>query len=103
MRVPMEVAHTDNVYRAMWAMLLAVRQHNHSNAQLINSVACPGLGTGVGRVPFSEAARQMALAYSNFLNPPSHIDWRFADSRQEKIRYGGDLGFLFPPEDKPQG
>lgn len=31
MRVPMPIAHTDNVYRAMWAMLLAVRQHNAAN------------------------------------------------------------------------
>lgn len=100
MRVPMEIAHTDNVYRAMQAMLLAVRQHNQRNDQRINVVACPGLGTGVGRVPFPEAARQMALAYRNYLYPPSHIDWRFADSRQEQVRYGGDMGCVIPPEDK---
>lgn len=100
MRAPMEIMHTDNVYRAMWAMLLAVRQHNQRDEQLINVLACPGLGTGVGRVPFPEAARQMALAYRNFVNPPSRIDWRFADSRQEQVRYGGDMGCVIPPEDK---
>jgi len=98
MRVPMEIAHTDNVYRAMWAMLLAVRQHNRRAEKRISLVACPGLGTAVGQVPYSEAARQMSLAYRNFLSPPSRIDWRFADSRQEQVQYGGDFGFHFPPE-----
>src|SRR5262245_1402953 len=28
MRVPMDISGTDNVYRAMWALLLAVRHHN---------------------------------------------------------------------------
>ncbi len=103
MRVPMEIAHTDNVYRAMWAMLLAVRQHNRRAERRINMVACPGLGTATGRVPFFEAARQMALAYRNFVHPPAYIDWRMADRRQEQIRYGGDFGFLFPPASEREG
>jgi O-acetyl-ADP-ribose deacetylase (regulator of RNase III) len=98
MRVPLEIAHTDNVYRAMWAMLLAVRQHNQKAVQRINLVACPGLGTTTGHVPYAEAARQMSMAYRNFLNPPVQIDWDLAMGRQHAIRYGGDLGFLFPPE-----
>jgi O-acetyl-ADP-ribose deacetylase (regulator of RNase III) len=100
MRTPMEIAHTDNVYRAMWAMLLAVRQHNQHSDRPINFVACPGLGTATGRVPFPEAARQMSLAYRNFLYPPTFINWRLADSRQAQIRYGGDMGCLVPPETK---
>ena len=98
MRVPMDIAHTDHVYLAMWAMLLAVRQHNLKSAKQINIVACPGLGTATGQVPYRQAARQMALAYEHFLNPPSYIDWRFADKRQERIRYGGDMGFHIPPD-----
>jgi len=96
MRIPMEIAHTDNVYLAMWAMLLAVRQQNQHSERRINIVACPGLGTATGRVPFPEAARQMSLAYRNFLYPPTYIDWSLADSRQERIRYGGDTGCAFP-------
>jgi O-acetyl-ADP-ribose deacetylase (regulator of RNase III) len=98
MRVPMDIAYTDNVYLAMWAMLLAVRQHNLKSDKKIRIVACPGLGTTTGHVPYQQAARQMALAYENFLNPPSYLDWRFADKRQERIRYGGDMGFHIPPE-----
>ena len=98
MRVPMEIARTDNVYLAMWALLLAVRKHNQSEQTPIKIVACPGLGTATGKVPANEAARQMALAYTHFLKPPYYIDWRFAGDRQEKIRYGGDMGLHFPPD-----
>lgn len=98
MRVPMDISRTDHVYLAMWAMLLAVRKHNQTNAQAINMVACPGLGTATGHVPFNQAARQMALAYKHFLRPPTYLDWRLADERQTAIRYGGDYGFLIPPE-----
>lgn len=101
MRVPMPIAHTDNVYRAMWAMLLAVHAHNQSHTRRIDTVAVPGMGTGAGRVPFAEAARQMALAYRHFLAPPTSLDWDFATARQEVIRYGGDLGLEWPPEGDP--
>jgi O-acetyl-ADP-ribose deacetylase (regulator of RNase III) len=97
MRVPMEIAHTDNVYRAMWAMLLAVRRHNRQAEQPITRIACPGLGIGTGRVPFGEAARQMALAYHHFLAPPTTITWQMAESRQQAVRYGGDMGLHIPP------
>ena len=97
MRIPMEIQHTDNVYLAMWAMLLAVHRHNLGETRPIRTIACPGLGTGTGKVPFSEAARQMALAYQHFLNPPRQIDWRLADERQDRIKYGGDFGFRIPP------
>jgi O-acetyl-ADP-ribose deacetylase (regulator of RNase III) len=101
MRAPMDIARTDNVYRAMWAMLLAVRRHNALGERPIEVVACPGLGTLTGRVPFAEAARQMSLAYRNFLAPPSSIDWGLAGMRQAEIRYGGALGHDIPPDTTP--
>jgi O-acetyl-ADP-ribose deacetylase (regulator of RNase III) len=85
MRVPMPIADTDNVYLAMSAMLLAVWQHNRAGGQIIRLVACPGLGTATGRVPYRQAARHMALAYRHFLNPPQAIDWRYALTRQDAI------------------
>ncbi|MCL4878669.1 MAG: macro domain-containing protein [Anaerolineae bacterium] len=98
MRVPMSISRTDNVYRAMWAMLLAVRQHNMTSDKKINVVACPGLGTGYGKVPYRQAARQMALAYRHFLKPPLYLDWNIASERQIEVRYGGDMGLRIPPE-----
>ncbi len=83
MRVPMDIALTDNVYVAMWAMLLGVYRHNQQNLpKPIRIVACPGLGTATGHVPHRQAARQMALAYKYFLNPPRAINWPYADQRQ---------------------
>ena len=91
MRVPMPITRTDNVYRAMWAMLLAIRQHNlASKSKQIKTVVCPGLGTATGRVPAREAARQMAAAYRHFLEPPARISWRYAAIRHDAVGYGGD-------------
>jgi len=93
MRVPMTIAKTDNVYLAMWAMLVAVHQHNQKpDVQKIETVVCPGLGTGVGRVPAHEAARQMALAYQRFVKPLTSISWITATERQSTLVYGGDVG-----------
>jgi O-acetyl-ADP-ribose deacetylase (regulator of RNase III) len=85
MRVPMSIVGTDQVYLAMWAMLLAVRQHNLNAAQPIRVIACPGLGTATGQVPSHQAAGQMALAYDHFLNPPARIDWIMATLRQARV------------------
>lgn len=86
MRVPMTIAETENVYTAMWAMLLAVRRHNRHHTRPITVVACPGLGTATGHMRFSEAARQMALAYRHLLAPPKYITWAYADERQQRIQ-----------------
>jgi O-acetyl-ADP-ribose deacetylase (regulator of RNase III) len=94
MRVPMAVASTDYAYLAMWAMLLAVHRHNRQSENPIRSIACPGLGTGTGWMPFPEAARQMALAYRHFLAPPRRLTWHVATERQRQIARGGDLGAL---------
>ena len=106
MRIPMPISRTDNVYTAMWAMLLAVRQHNRQCERedvkrSIGIVACPGLGTGTGRVPYEEAARQMALAYRHFLNPPNYINWVFASGRQDAVRFGGDMGLMIARKSTP--
>ena len=94
MRIPMPITATDNVYAAMWAMLIAVWQHNQSSEDKIRTVACPGLGTATGRVSPASAAKQMALAYSNFYDPPTAISWPYAADRQAAIGRGGDQGFL---------
>ncbi|MEE3715843.1 macro domain-containing protein [Tumidithrix elongata RA019] len=86
MRVPMPIAHTDQVYSAMWAMLLAVYHHNQQSNKIIDIVACPGLGTTTGKMPYSEAAQQMAMAYKNFLNPPTRIDWIVVTDRSKPLR-----------------
>ncbi|MBN9120214.1 MAG: macro domain-containing protein [Planctomycetes bacterium] len=89
MRVPGNIEGTDKVYSATWAALLAVQAHNLTAARKIETVAFPAMGTGFGRVPFDEAARQMAVAYRHYLEPPHRLDWEFVAERQRAICYDG--------------
>jgi O-acetyl-ADP-ribose deacetylase (regulator of RNase III) len=75
MRIPESIAHTDNVYHGMRAMLLAVHHHNLTSDQKINSIACPGLGALTGQVPFEKAARQMERAYASVIEPLTVLSW----------------------------
>jgi O-acetyl-ADP-ribose deacetylase (regulator of RNase III) len=63
MRVPMDVSSTAHAFLAFRAALRAVREHNRSQPRRIESVLCPGLCTGEGRMPYDRAARQMRAAY----------------------------------------
>lgn len=83
MRVPQPIAHTDQVYSAMWGMFLAVYHHNQTSNHRIKILACPGLGTTTGKMAYDEAAEQMAMAYENFLNPPKAIDWMMVTARRK--------------------
>jgi O-acetyl-ADP-ribose deacetylase (regulator of RNase III) len=67
MREPTIVAHTRNAYEAMLALLRAAREFNREHPEAITSIAIPGLGTGVGRMPLDRAAQQMREAYDAFL------------------------------------
>ena len=64
MRVPMRVAETANAFLAFRAILGAVHRHNTSHGSApIEVVACPGLGTGEGRMPAAVCAGQMRYAW----------------------------------------
>ncbi|HVL13412.1 MAG TPA: macro domain-containing protein [Gemmata sp.] len=89
MRVPGSIEGTDKVYAATWAALLAIQAHNQSSERKITTAAFPAMGTGFGGVAFDEAARQMAVAYRHFLEPPHRIDWDFVVQRQLAICYDG--------------
>jgi O-acetyl-ADP-ribose deacetylase (regulator of RNase III) len=71
LRMQVSMAGKDHVYQGLWATLLAIRQHNKLYCNYIQkqitTVALPGLGTCVGSVPVDEVARQMSMAYQNFL------------------------------------
>jgi O-acetyl-ADP-ribose deacetylase (regulator of RNase III) len=80
MRVPMNVAQTAHAYLAFRAALRVVRdwnltavdgedaKKNPNQRQRINSILCPGLCTGEGRMPYDRSARQMRAAYDNIVN-----------------------------------
>jgi O-acetyl-ADP-ribose deacetylase (regulator of RNase III) len=96
MRGPMNIQGTDNVYLALWATLTAVHRHNRDHAPQIQSLACPGLGTGTGGMEPLEAALQLRLAYAHFRKPPTVINPSLAQQRQDKVHYGGRWGFQNP-------
>lgn len=82
MVLPMDIRGTNNVYYAMKSMLSAAENY----PSWLSSIACCGLGTATGKVPFDIAAKQMALAYEHFINPTTKIDWTSANQRYREVR-----------------
>ena len=66
MRVPMILRDSVNVYLATRAILVLVKHDKFPNGTLINEkvkkIAIPGMGTGVGRLPYDICALQMKKA-----------------------------------------
>ena len=63
MRTP-EPVPSSHAYFAMSSTLKVA----HKNPDKIKKIFCPGLGTGVGRISYADAATEMARAYDKFLN-----------------------------------
>lgn len=77
MRVPMRIRTSVNAYLAMKALLLAAKAHTETPA--IETVAIPGLGTGIGELAPEIAALQMAQAYrevvlNNVTTPDTFVE-----------------------------
>ncbi len=89
MRVPGSIEGTDKVYSATWAALLAIHAHSRASEHKIEVAVFPAMGTGFGGVPSGEAARQMAVAYRHYLEPPHKLDWDFVAERQKAIHDDG--------------
>lgn len=58
-----EMTTADASYRAMMAVLREVSRL----PDLLHTIYCPGLATGVGAVPPNEAAEAMAAAYRDWV------------------------------------
>ncbi|MFO0552310.1 MAG: macro domain-containing protein [Polyangiaceae bacterium] len=90
MRVPGDISQTDNIYRATRAALLSVYHHNRASDTEIKSVVFPAFGAGFGGVAPAEVARQMAVAWHLFIEPPYPPDWDRVLSRERLISWEGD-------------
>ena len=70
MRVPMILKESVNVYLATKAVLLLGKYGTFSDGKVINKkvskIAIPGMGTGVGRLPYEICALQMKRAVDDF-------------------------------------
>ncbi|QHT69147.1 phosphatase [Rhodocytophaga rosea] len=67
MRIPGNVGKTINAYLAMRAVLVAIVKHNRSATHPIRHIVLSSLCTGVGGMPFQEAAEQMKTAIASIL------------------------------------
>jgi O-acetyl-ADP-ribose deacetylase (regulator of RNase III) len=90
MRVPADISETDNVYRATRAALLCIYHHNRQAAAPLQSVVFPAFGAGFGGLSADESARQMAVAWQLFLEPPYLPDWDRVVRRERIITHAGD-------------
>ncbi|MES2765355.1 MAG: macro domain-containing protein [Bacteroidota bacterium] len=94
MRIPKPIDDTTNVYLAFKAILSLLKFGKFDNGELIRSkvqsVAIPGLGTGVGQLHPINCARQMRAAWEEIMNERFKIekDW-------------GDLDEIHTIKEKP--
>jgi O-acetyl-ADP-ribose deacetylase (regulator of RNase III) len=73
MRIPDRIGDTVNVYLAFRAALLAVLAHDGGGLPFIESLRAPALGTGIGAMPLTRAARQMRAAYESVFEVPGWL------------------------------
>lgn len=83
MRVSMHVRESVNAYLAMKAMLCAVLAHREEIP--IESVAVPGLGTGIGKLSPDVAAVQMWSAYQEVVLKISRSPKNFAEAQRQHL------------------
>lgn len=91
MYVPQVITGTINVYLAFRAVLRTVGRYNQfqPSASQLESILCPGMGTGIGQVPYDVCAFQMRKAYdavSKGLNFKTLEDaWRYHEGLRRGV------------------
>jgi O-acetyl-ADP-ribose deacetylase (regulator of RNase III) len=91
MRVPMILSDTVNVYLATRAVILLVLHGRFPDGRAVSedvhTVAVPGMGTGVGRVPPATCARQMRAAVDDVLLKTTGFpsSWHEAQTRHQLL------------------
>jgi O-acetyl-ADP-ribose deacetylase (regulator of RNase III) len=99
MRVPMWLGpETVNPFLAMRAVLLLVREGTFTTGRVtgkaikdsIKRIAVPGLGTGVGGVPFPVCARQIAQAVTEYRDAKYCLPQSWSEASESHIRLYSD-------------
>ncbi|EAY27344.1 macro domain-containing protein [Microscilla marina] len=90
MRLPMSINRTPNVYHAMRAILILVRDGHFDDganiSEAVKTIAVPGLGTGVGQVSGMVCALQMRLAWEDIMNQMYATESKW-DKLRENFKY----------------
>lgn len=86
MEFPWNISKTVNVYLAMKATLLIIKEHNllYPDNE-IKTTLFPMFGGGCGNVNPYSIAKQMKLAYEHVYNPSSSVSWESANKRIDEI------------------
>ena len=102
MRVPMILQHSVNPYLAARAALLLVKHGKFTHGlnagkpivDFVDSIAFPGLGTGVGRIGPNTCARQLRAAIDAVLlgQEAFPASWKEAQQRHRSLYLGTDTG-----------
>ena len=88
MRVPKNISGTLNAYLAFRATLVSIVRHNEENpSQRIESLVCPGLGTGIGNLPAKCCAEQMKMAYFYAVQQPRIPGFNEAHTMELKLTH----------------
>lgn len=104
MRTPMTIFRSPNIYLAAKAIFVLLRDGKFEDGTPINekvqSVAIPGLGTGVGQVPPLMCARQMRIAWEDVFTEKYKTEKGWEELRSN-YRYffthdERDLGYKIP-------
>ena len=90
MRVPMTLGNTVNVYLAARAVFLLIKHGVFDSgvfagdpiSNVVQSVAFPGLGTGVGSVGPNTCAKQMRSAIDDFVLDKYSFPFSWADAQE---------------------
>lgn len=98
MRVPMILRDTPNPYLSARAALLLIKHGNFPAGALkdeavaagVQSVAFPGLGTGVGQVTFETCARQVRAAIEEVVLGNRNFPTSWADAQAKHQRLYSD-------------
>jgi O-acetyl-ADP-ribose deacetylase (regulator of RNase III) len=92
MRVPMILGHeTVNAYLATRAALLLIQYGTLANGtpipEVVKTAAFPGMGTGVGQIPYAICARQMRQAIEDVAiqKPLFPNNWKMAQARHQAL------------------
>jgi O-acetyl-ADP-ribose deacetylase (regulator of RNase III) len=97
MRTPMTISRAPNVYLATKAMLILLREGKFEDGTAIRdkvqTIAVPGLGTGVGQVPPLVCARQMRIAWEDVM-----ADKHKTDKGWEEMR--SNYAYFFTHDEK---
>jgi O-acetyl-ADP-ribose deacetylase (regulator of RNase III) len=81
MRVPKSVKGSVNAYLSTRSALRRIVAHNHDSESKISSVAFPGMGTGVGEIPYALAALQMRVAIEQVIEGKIRFPGDFAEAQ----------------------